>query len=138
MAFMAIIIEVVQPQINRYKRRDYTGAVKPRTHHHTSSHVTEFVSRPKPSLKHQTVSNHQAVVAQPDETVTLSIKINLPDYNSWKITTFGRQYPYLLLALVAAGVVCLLLLLQALGFLWHTAHNHPLPAALMHTLSRRF
>lgn len=47
---------------------------------------------------------------KPREDIVISFRINLPDYERWRITGFVRQYPFLALAAGLAGLLLLSLL----------------------------
>jgi hypothetical protein len=55
-------------------------------------------------------------MSKKESDLVLSIRINLPEYYQWRPAVFAKQYPYMALAIVFAGLLALgllFILLQA-------------------------
>lgn len=89
----------------KYPRRtDYTSYFKPRPGR--SAHRAEA-----------------AVQAAQPETMTISIRVRLPDYSTWRAYAFIRQYPYLSLAAVTASFLLIILTSDVLSWAWQLVHK---------------
>lgn len=88
--------------------------------HFRQTDYTRYVRRRGPSAG--ALSQAPPKPADSD-TMTISLRLSLPDYSRWKIYVFVRQYPYISLAIAAVAFIGLVLAGDALSWLWHIVHN---------------
>jgi hypothetical protein len=95
--------------------------------------VRSYQPRPISNVRHSSTMRPAHISTTPtqfdshaavDDKLTISIRINLPDYSQWKIFLFAQEYPYLTIAIAAGSILALLLLLNGLVLLWHITHPY--------------
>lgn len=87
-------------ELRAIKRTDYSGYVRPRRP--AGTEATETVAPP----------------ADPEQ-MTVSVRIQLPDYTAWRAYIFARQYPFLSLAIAFGGLLGLFILGELAAWLVH-------------------
>lgn len=95
---------------HRINRGDYRS-VRPLRHSLDGMTRDTKALHPKPAVN----SPKNTLKSPPPDYTTLSIRINLPDYEKWRATIFARQYPYLSIGIAVAGVLGLSVLGIALS-----------------------
>lgn len=85
---------------------------------------TDYTNYLRPRVQAAEVSAQNPVQSDNSDQMTISVRVQLPDYASWKAYLFVRQYPYLSLAIVAGAGLILVIGGDILAWLWHTIHNY--------------
>lgn len=89
--------------IKTLKRTDYTHYLRPR-----QARVLESAK-----VRRSTAA----------DTMTISIRVHLPDYSNWSTYGFIRRYPYISLAIAAVAFIVLVLTGDVTVWLWHLIHK---------------